>query len=148
MPHTYTNLLYHIVFSTKERYPFIKAESKPRLYEYIGGTIRGLGGISLEIGGVDDHIHLLVKLKPTIAVAKFLQELKPGSTNWAKKHIHPKFEWQDGYAAFSVSESQVEAVRKYIQDQEIHHRKFDFDGEMKILLRKSGIDFDERYLWR
>jgi putative transposase len=148
MPHTYTNLLYHIVFSTKDRFPFINAESKPRLYEYIGGIIRGLGGISLEISGVNDHVHLLVKLKPTIAVARFLQDLKPNTTNWAKRYILPKFEWQDGYGAFSVSESQVEAVRKYIQNQEIHHRKFDFDEEIKMLLRKSGVGFDEKYLWR
>lgn len=92
MPHTYTNLLFHIVFSTKERYPFIKKDLRPRLYDYIGGTIRGIGGICLEIGGVDDHVHLLVKIKPTMSVSKFLQELKPNVTNWAKREIHPKFE--------------------------------------------------------
>jgi putative transposase len=75
MPHTYTNFLYHLVFSTKERFPLIKNESKPRLYDYIGGAIRGLDGICLEIGGIEDHVHLLVKLKPTINVPKFLQEL-------------------------------------------------------------------------
>lgn len=148
MPHTYTNFLYHIVFSTKERYPFIKNESKPRLYDYIGGTIRGLGGICLEIGGVDDHVHLLVKLKPTVGVPKFLQELKPNATNWAKRELHPKFEWQDGYGGFTVGESQIEGVRRYIQNQERHHKKFTYEDEFKDLLRKSKIEFDEKYLWK
>ena len=148
MPHSYTNLLYHIVFSTKERYPFIKKDLRSRLYEYIGGTIRGIGGICLEIGGIGDHIHLLVKLKPTMDVSKFLQDLKPNTTNWAKQIIHPKFEWQNGYGAFTVGESQIEAVRRYIQNQEEHHRKFNFEDEFKDLLRKSGMDFDEKYLWK
>lgn len=94
MPHTYTNFLFHIVFSTKERFPFIKNESKARFYDYIGGTIRGLGGICLEIGGVEDHIHLLVKLKPTLDVPKFLQQLKPNTTKFARENLYPKFEWQ------------------------------------------------------
>lgn len=148
MPHTYTNLLYHIVFSTKERYPFITKESKPRLYDYVGGTIRGIGGICLEIGGVDNHVHFLVKLKPTLDVSGFLQELKPNVTNWAKQIIHPKFEWQDGYGVFTVGESQIGGVRHYIQNQEEHHKKMSFEDEFKDLLRKAGIEFDGKYLWR
>mgnify|MGYP002777093427 FL=1 len=148
MPHTYTNLLYHVVFSTKERLPFIKNDIKPRLYEYIGGTIRGIGGICLEIGGVEDHIHILTKLKPTMDISKFLQDLKPNVTNWARREIQPKFEWQNGYGAFTIGESQVEPVRRYIQNQEEHHRKVDFEEEFKDLLRKAGIEFDERYLWK
>ena len=147
MPHTYTNFLYHIVFSTKERYSFITKDAKPRLYDYIGGTIRGIGGICLEIGGVEDHIHLLVKLKPTLSVPKFLQELKPNTTNWAKREIHPKFEWQNGYGRFTIGESQIEVVRRYIQNQEEHHKKISFEEEFKDLLRKAGIEFDEKYLW-
>ncbi len=148
MPHTYTNFLYHIVFSTKDRFPFIKSESKPRFYEYIGGTIRGIGGICLEIGGVEDHIHLLVKLKPTLDVPKFLQELKPNVTNWTRKNLYPKFEWQNGYGGFTVGESQIESVRRYIQNQETHHKKVGFEEEFKDLLRKAGIEFDERFLWK
>ena len=148
MPHTYTNLLYHIIFSTKERYPFITAEFKPRLYEYLGGTTRGIGGICLEIGGVEDHVHLLVKLKPNLDISKLLQELKPNVTNWAKREIFPKFEWQNGYGAFTVGESQIEPVRRYIQKQEEHHKKVSFEDEFKDLLRKSGIEFDEKYLWK
>lgn len=147
MPHTYTNLLFHIVFSTKERYPFIKPEHEERLYEYIGGTIRGMKAICLEIGGVDDHVHILTKLKPTLSISTFLERLKPSVTNWAKPIIHPKFEWQDGYGAFSVGESQVRSVRRYIQNQKEHHKKQSFEGEFKGMLEKAGIEYDERYLW-
>ncbi|MFN0141685.1 MAG: IS200/IS605 family transposase [Pyrinomonadaceae bacterium] len=148
MPHTYTNLIFHIVFSAKERFPFIKPEFEGRLYEYIGGTIRGLGGICLEIGGVADHVHLLVRLKPTLPVSKFLEKLKPSVTKWARAIVHPKFEWQDGYGAFSIGESQIPAVRRYIENQKEHHKKQSFDDEFKEMLRQAGIEFDERYLWK
>lgn len=148
MPHTYTNLLYHIVFSTKDRFPFIKAEFEERLFEYIGGTIRGIGGICLEIGGVEDHLHILTKLKPTLHVSKFLEKLKPSVTKWARATIHPKFEWQDGYGAFSVGESQVTGVRNYIRNQKEHHKKQTFEEEIKGMLTHAGIEFNERYLWK
>ena len=149
MPRTYTNLLYHIVFGTKERFPFIQPQYKDRLYEYIGGTIRGLNCTSLEIGGIEDHVHVLTKLRPTLNVSEFLEKLKPSITNWARPIIHPKFEWQDGYGAFSVSESQVPVVRRYIQNQEAHHKSGrSFDDEFKMMLHKAGIEFDERYLWK
>lgn len=147
MPRTYTNLLFHIVFATKGRFPFISNEYKARLYEYIGGTIRGLGGICLEVGGVADHVHIMVKLKPNYDVSKFIQDLKPSVTKWARGHIHPKFEWQDGFGAFTIGESQVAGVRRYIQNQEEHHRKMLFEQEFKDMLEQSGIEFDERYLW-
>ncbi len=148
MPRTYTNLLFHIVFSTKERFPFITNEYRRRLYEYIGGTIRGLGGICIEIGGVADHIHMIVRLRPNYDVSKFLQDLKPSVTRWARDNIHPKFEWQDGFGAFTIGESQVPGVRRYIQNQEEHHRKKLFDEEFKDLLEQAGIEFDERFLWK
>ncbi|MEZ5427504.1 MAG: IS200/IS605 family transposase [Pyrinomonadaceae bacterium] len=148
MPHTYTNLLFHIVFGTKDRFPFMKKKSRPRFYEYIGGTIRGLEGTCLEIGGVEDHIHLLVKLKPTMNVSDFLRELKPNTTRWAKRNVYPAFEWQNGYGAFTVGESQVRSVRRYIQKQEEHHKGMSFDEEFEMLLDKSGIGYDKRFLWR
>lgn len=148
MPHTYTNLLFHIVFSTKEWFPFIRPEFEARLYEYIGGTIRGLGGLCLQIGGIENHIHILVRLKPTLNVSKFLEKLKPSVTNWARTVIHPKFEWQDGYGAFSVGESQIPAVRRYIQNQKEHHQKQTFEDEFKEMLRQARIEFDDRYLWK
>lgn len=148
MPHTYTNLIFHIVFSTKQRFPFIKPEFEERFYEYIGGTMRALGGICLEIGGVEDHIHILVKLKPTLDVAKLLERMKPSVTKWARSTIHPKFEWQNGYGAFTVGESQIPAVRRYIQNQKQHHKQATFENEFKELLAKAGIEYDERFLWR
>lgn len=148
MPHTYTNLLFHIVFSTKDRFPFIKPEFEGRLYEYMGGTIRALGGICLEIGGVDEHVHILVRSKPTLQVSKFLERLKPAVTKRARSIIHPKFEWQDGYGAFSIGESQIPPVRKYIRNQKEHHKKQSFEDEFKDMLAQAGIEFDERYLWK
>ena len=148
MPHTYTNLLFHIVFSTKDRYKFINNETRERLYEYIGGTIRGLGGICIEIGGVADHVHILVALKPTMSLSKFLQDMKPAVTKWAREHVHPKFEWQNGYGAFTVGGSQVSAVKKYIRNQEEHHRNVLFDDEFKLLLNRANIEFDEQFLWK
>ena len=135
------------MFSTKERFPFIQPTYKEPLYEYIGGTIRGLNAISLEVGGIEDHVHLLTKLRPTLDVSEFLEKLKPSVTNWARSIVHPKFEWQDGYAAFSVSESQVPAVRRYIQNQEEHHKTRSFEDEFKTMLRQANIPYDERFLW-
>lgn len=148
MPHTYTNFLYHVVFSTKERLPLITAELEPRLYEYVGGTVRGLGGIQLEIGGVQDHVHLLLKLKPTMQFSDFMRELKSSTSKWANEITDGRFEWQDGYGAFTVGESLVGSVRQYIQRQKEHHGQIGFEDEFKDMLVKSGIEFDERFLWR
>ena len=122
MPDSYTNLLYHIVFSTKHRRPIITTEYQPRLYDYIGGTIRGLGGISLELNGTDDHIHLLAKLRPDRAVSDVLRELKANATGWKHDVFPPlrEFSWQRGYGAFTVSQSKVEKVRRYIARQKEH----------------------------
>ena len=105
MPHSYSRILLHIVFATKRRYPFIKEHLEEGLYRYIIGTAKNLGGSVIEIGGVEDHIHILTGLKTTVAPAKFLQSLKPSVTLWAKENVHPGFSWQDGYGAFSVSDS-------------------------------------------
>jgi len=147
MPHTYTNFLYHIVFSTKERIPFIVDELKPRLYDYIGGTIRGLDGVLLEIGGMPDHVHLLTKIKPTVKFSDFMRDLKANTSKRANEITNGRFEWQDGYGAFTVGESQVESVRRYIQNQQEHHRGTSFEDEFKDLLHKSGVEYDERFLW-
>lgn len=148
MPHTYINFTYHVVFATKERFPFITKDLKPRLYDYLGGTIRGLDGILLEIGGTNDHVHLLVNLKPTTKFSDFMRELKSNSSAWANRITNGRFEWQDGYGAFTVGKSQIEGVRRYIQNQEQHHARVNFEEEFKDLLSKSGIEFDERFLWR
>jgi len=141
MAHSYTNLLYHIVYGTKERRPFIDDEFQPRLYEYLGGTIRGLKSTSLEIGGVEDHVHILAKVSPTIAISDFLEKLKANSSKWAKS-VRRGFGWQDGYSAFTVSESQVERVRAYIRNQREHHKKTSFRDELIALLKAHGVQYD------
>ena len=148
MAQSYTNLIYHIVFSTKDRKPLIAAEVKPRLYEYIGGTIRGLGGVTLAIGGIEDHAHVLAKLRPDKSVSDVLRDLKANSSGWMHD-VFPDlkdFSWQRGYGAFTVSASQVDKVRQYILNQEEHHRKQNFREEFIALLRKNGVEFDEKYL--
>lgn len=141
MAHSCTNLIFHIVFVTRERRPLIDEEFQPRLYEYLGGTIRGLKGTSIEIGGVEDHVHILVKLPPTITVSDFLAKLKANTSKWAKS-VRRGFGWQDGYAAFTVSESQVERVRRYTQNQREHHAKASFPDELIALLKAHGVKFD------
>ena len=147
MPHTYSNLIFHLVFSTKDRKPLITPELQHRLYDYLGGTIRGLGGILVEVGGIADHVHMLVILKPTILLSDFMREMKSSSSKWANQITGGKFEWQNGYGAFTVGRSQIATVRKYIQNQETHHRIVDFRGEFVEMLNKADIDHDERYLW-
>ena len=149
MPGTHTNLLYHLVFSTKQRLPMISDELAVDLYPYLGGIVRGEGGLLLEVGGMPDHIHLLVKLKPTLAISDFLRQLKANSSKWIneeKLRIH-KFGWQDGYGAFTVSRSQVEPVTRYIQQQKEHHAKQGFQSEYVELLDRHEVDYEAQYLW-
>jgi REP element-mobilizing transposase RayT len=144
---SHTNLLYHIVFATKERAPMITNALRPELHAYLGGIVRKLGGTALEINGVADHAHLLATIPPTISVSHFLSKLKSGSSNWAKTPTRGRFQWQQRYGGFTVSESQVERVRRYIRNQEEHHLTISFEEEYKDLLRLHGISFDENYLW-
>ena len=144
---SYTNLLYHIVYATKERAPLITNILRPRLHEYLGGTVRGLDGIAIEINGTEDHVHVLAKIRPTISVSEFLSKLKSGSSGWAKRQTAGRFGWQARFAAFAVSESQVERVRRYIRNQQEHHHKQSFEEEFKALLCAHNIDFDAAHLW-
>lgn len=148
MPSTYSNLLYHIVFSTKDRAPLISDEIKEELYRYMAGIAREEGGTLLEIGGIEDHVHLLAKFKPSIAVSDMLRLIKTNSSKWMHEEKgHPRFGWQEGYAAFSVSESQVVAVRRYIRNQAVHHRRQSFQEEFVAMLERHGVEYDPRYLW-
>jgi putative transposase len=146
---TYTNLLYHLVFSTKNRIPLISENLQQDLYSYIGGIVRGEGGTLVEIGGISDHVHLLAKLKPTKSVFEMLNRIKSKSSKWINedKMKVRKFGWQDGYGAFSVSESQTASMRRYIRSQEEHHRRQSFQDELRALLEKQRIEYDDRYLW-
>ena len=125
----------------------IRSEIRPEFHRYMGGTVRGLGGTALEIGGVEDHVHLLVKLKPTARLSDFLRDLKSNSSTWAKENGIRKFAWQRRYGAFTVSESQMNKIRNYIRNQEEHHKKFDFKTEFETLLRSNGIPIDD-YVWQ
>jgi putative transposase len=148
MSDSYTNLLYHIIFSTKDRRPLITDYYRVRLYDYIGGTIRSLGGISLELNGTEDHVHLLTKLRPNKAVSDVLRDLKANASGWMHD-IFPElkdFSWQRGYGAFTVSQSNVDEVRRYIAHQKEHHKKTSFRDEFNQFLKVNGIQYDERFL--
>ena len=146
---SFTNLLFHIVYSTKFRKPMINAAWEDELYRYIGGIVRGQNGTLLSIGGVADHVHLLAKLSPATAISEVLQQVKANSSKWVNERsdVHLRFQWQPGYAAFSVSESQVEKLRLYIANQKQHHLKTSFANEFLKLLQKHGIEYDERYVF-
>jgi REP element-mobilizing transposase RayT len=144
---SYTNLLYHIVYATKSRAPLINSNLKSRLHGYLGGIVGGLGGIPIEINGMSEHVHLLVRIRPTISVSDFLSKLKSNSSLWAKRQTKGRFAWQAKYGAFTVSESQVSRVRKYIREQEEHHRTMSCEEEFEALLKGNRIDFDAKYLW-
>jgi REP element-mobilizing transposase RayT len=147
MPSTHSSLHYHITFSTKDRIATIMESWREQLHAYIGGTVRGLDGTPLQVGGVADHVHLLVGLRPTHCLADFVREVKKATTTWVHHDTNtPHFLWQDGYGAFTVSRSDVEGVAKYIQSQEDHHRRWSFKDEFLSLLKKHGIEYDERYL--
>ena len=147
MPSTHTSLHYHLVFATHNREPFIEESWRNQLHEYLGGSIRGLGGIPQGIGGVADHVHILCALKPSHCLSDFMRELKKASSTWVKETIgKTTFRWQEGYAAFSVSASARGSVQTYIAGQQEHHRVKTFREELIFFLQKSGIDFNERYL--
>lgn len=147
MPSTHTTLLYHLIFATKKREPVIAEEWRPRLHEYLGGVVRGLNGVPLGVGGVADHVHLLVGLKPTHCLSDFMRELKKASSIWISENIPlSDFRWQEGYGAFTVSASGRADVQDYIAQQEVHHRQRTFREEYVLMLQKSGVEYDERYL--
>lgn len=149
MSQTLTSLLVHLVFSTKNRQPIITPEIEPELFAYIGGILGNYESRLLDAGGDRDHVHLLVSQSKNIALAKLLKELKQGSSLWIKT-IDRKFryfQWQEGYAAFSISQREVRALKRYIADQKQHHRKQTFKEELLRFLDDYGIDYDERYLW-
>ena len=148
MPHTYAKIWFHVVFGTKDRQPIIASEWRERLHSYLGGTLRGLGGIPLEVGGVADHVHLLMSLKSAHRIDYVMRDLKADSTGWLHDEgISARFAWQRGYGAFTVSESQVDRVRRYIATQEEHHRKMTFEEELRAILKAHRIEFEDRYLW-
>jgi REP element-mobilizing transposase RayT len=147
MSSTHLSLHYHLVFGTKHHTPAIAAEWRERLHAYLGGAVKTLGGIPEVVGGVADHVHLLVGLRATHCLADVLRDIKRVSSLWVHETIGDNsFAWQDGYGAFTVSASQLPVVRRYIERQEEHHRTRTFREEYVELLRKSGVEYDERFL--
>jgi REP element-mobilizing transposase RayT len=146
--HSYTSCLVHCVFSTKERAPLLSAEVRARLWPYLGGIAREHDIKALAIGGMPDHVHLLLSLPATLSVAKAMQLLKGNSSKW----LHETFPdlrnlaWQEGYAAFSIAVSGVGATVRYIRTQEEHHRQRGFRDEFEAFLRRHGVDFETRML--
>ena len=146
MGSTFYSLHYHWVCATKERRPFVQPEWRLRLHDYLGGAIRGLGGTSLMVGGVEDHVHALLGLKPSHCPADFIRELKKASSIWTAAHHEDQFQWQEGYSIFTVSASLLGTVRQYIANQEQHHRRRSYNDEITRLLEKHRIQFDPKYL--
>src|SRR5260221_2614650 len=147
MPQSLSRILIHLVFSTKNRVPLITADKRDRTFKYLGGTLNGIDCPVIIVGGMADHIQVLFVLACTMSISKVVEEVKKESSKWAKDAVHPAFYWQSGYGAFSVSPSNVEQVREYIENQEVHHRTMTFQDEFRALLRRHGIEWDERYVW-
>ncbi len=148
MPSTHLSLHYHPIFSTKDRYPFITKEWRDRLHAFLGGEVRKIGGIPENVGGTNDHVHLLVGLRATHRLSDVLMDMKSGSSRWVHEELKvKKFAWQEGYGAFTVSASKIGAVKRYIDNQKEHHRSKTFQEEYMKFLHESGVEFDERYLW-
>jgi putative transposase len=150
MGHTYTNLLTHVIFSTKDRLPYLHHDRREEIFAYMGGIVRELSGVALNVNGPSDHVHLLVRAPALLSVAKAVDVLKTNSSRWIHEQriLRRTFSWQAGYAAFSVSESNAEDVIRYIVNQEAHHRRVSFQEELIAFLKRSKIQYDERYIWR
>ena len=146
---TYNRLTYHDVFSTRYRRKLIQREFREQLYEYIGGIIRFHKGQLIEIGGMEDHLHLLVDFSPARSISETIRDVKANASRWAKEYSTTGygFEWQKGYSAFTVSHSQRESVRRYIRNQPAHHRVKTFREEYMEFLKQHDIKFESRYLF-
>jgi len=150
MPQSLSAVYIHLVFSTKERRPFLRDKpTRDALHAYLGGISKQLECPPICVGGVEDHVHLLARFGRTITQAEWVKELKRVSNLWFKEQSndYADFQWQGGYADFSVSQSNLEQVIEYITNQEDHHRTMTFQDELRTLLRRHHIEFDERYVW-
>jgi putative transposase len=139
MPSSYVSNHVHIVFSTKNRLKVIPEALQPQLWAYMAGIGKNYSVHAVAIGGIEDHAHVLIRMEPTLGIAKAVQVLNANSSRWMNEHSRVRFEWQEGYFACSVSRSQVPAVVRYIQNQKEHHRKIDFAVEFELLLKRHGL---------
>jgi putative transposase len=150
MPQSLSAVYIHLVFSTKDRRPFLRDKTtRDTLHAYLGAISKQMDCAPIQIGGVEDHVHLLARFGRTVTQAEWVKELKRVSNGWLKERSpeYADFEWQRGYADFSVSQSNLEPVKRYIVDQEEHHRKVGFQEKLRALLGKDDIEWDEKYVW-
>ena len=148
MASTHLSLHFHLVFSTKNREPMMPTEWRDRIHEYLGGVVRGLGGFAHAVGGTADHVHVFAGLRATHCLADVMRELKSESSAWIHRELRlPSFRWQEGYGAFTVSASHIDAVKRYVLNQEEHHRVLPFQDEYVAMLQRGLVDYDDRYLW-
>jgi len=145
--HTGSNILLHFIFSTKRRRALIREEIRSHLFAYLGGIVREMRGTALIINGTADHVHMLVRIRPAHSTAEVMRIVKANSSRLVHEKWNMDFAWQTGYGTFSVSESSVAVVSRYIADQERHHRKKTFQEEYVAFLRKNHVAYDERYIW-
>ncbi len=149
MAQSLSQILLHLVFSTKNREPWVRPEVRPALHAYLAGAVRALNAEAYRVGGVADHVHIACTLPRTLSVSKLLEEIKKSSSAWIKQQTPTcqGFAWQAGYGAFSLGQSQLAALIAYIDNQEEHHRKRTFKEEYIEFLKLYGVDYDERYVW-
>jgi REP element-mobilizing transposase RayT len=149
MANIYSKLFYHIIFSTKDREPLISAGLCTDLYAYIGGIVRARKSMLFEIGGMPDHVHLVIRSRPDLSAAELVRVVKANSSKWVNERPGSigRFSWQEGYGVFGVSFSQLAGVREYVRSQAEHHRTRTFQEEYREFLRRHEIEFDEAYLW-
>lgn len=147
MSRTFTNLLAHAVFSTRNREPMIRMEVRAELFAYLAGLTRELKGKAYGINGTNDHVHMLISLPPNVSTSDAMRFIKANSSGWMRERWKRVFAWQLGYGAFSVSKSNAPAVLKYIEAQEAHHKRVTFKDEFEELLRRHEIVYDKRYIW-
>jgi len=149
MAQSHSFLLVHLVFSTKNRAPVLNNEIRPALHAYLATVARNAGCECYRVGGIADHVHLAIRLSRTISVATLVEELKTSSSKWLKTQSPglTEFAWQSGYGAFSVGPTELEALRRYIENQEEHHKTRTFQEEYIAFLKKYGVEYDERYVW-
>ena len=149
MPQSLANIIVHLIFSTKDRFPFLREEIQEELNPYLATILKDLESPVIKISSISDHVHLLFRLSKNLAICDAVEKLKTGSSKWIKRkgRMFLKFHWQSGYGAFSVSQSNVSQVIKYIERQKEHHRKKTFQEEFRSFLVKYQIRYDERYVW-
>ncbi len=149
MPQSLSLVIVHVIFSTKERRPFLDPDSRPKLHAYLSTVVRNAECEAYRVGGVADHVHLAIRLSRTITIAKLVETLKTASSKWLKTESLDLagFSWQRGYGCFSVGPADLDSLCAYIDGQEEHHKTRTFQDEFRIFLKKYGVDYDEAYVW-